>query len=193
MKVFKDMKIQVLLTIIFISSAACSTVKIESNRDPNYREKFDNIYVYIKASPRSESFLSTNFDQFFIEALKRDSIRIMFYSTKKLDLETESPEKKAVENNFTILLSIIQVESTTFYNTGGLYGNGVNLATVPYVASLFEASIYDLRTNKRIWRANIDVGGDQFYAKSARVEKLANELVAQLRRDWFIKSKSKQN
>lgn len=157
--------------------SGCVSTKIESNRDASYTGSVERLFVFVSTGAREQ-----NVAQLFATAIEQElapyDIPTKARVRDPLALEGEELITEEVEAfGPSALLVLTQTEAGTFINGGG---GGTNSA-------VFDASLIDVESERRVWRASIKASRDRIYATERQsANNLAEKIVEKLVEDGLL-------
>lgn len=168
---FMKQKSLLIYTILFSVFYSCTTVKIASNKADNYHKKLSKVFVLIETDEKASKF-SNAFATKLMTALKKQNIDGRFVQKTTLSLETDKEylqkiEKFAPKQLVTIKQTAISYKTPSILNS-----------------IIFEINIIDYKTNKIIWKGELDVYGQ--VGLNDTINKSLKEFLKKLKKDKLL-------
>ena len=154
----------------------CST-KIASNKATDFSEKITKLFIIVKGTETSQSFLDKLTENFGAH-LAENGIPYQKFQMEALSLESEEDiQKKVVEFGPNLVMMISQTESRRTTNGGfspGFNGPGFGFGggTSAVTGATFDIKLYRPGSQNPVWRGNLKADAQFGLASSA---KKANE------------------
>lgn len=192
---FRTRILTVVVLIVAFAMTACTSTEVVSNKDPDYDRTIESLYIYSEVSDELEGLEMTSMQR-MIMALKTGQVDVeiehLAYKEDGPSLEEKSETdgisfETAREFGATQVLKFTEEDRSEVRrrgsvnpNTGFMTGGGTDQTYK------FDASLYDVKTEKRIWRANVTTEGTEMTAQSAEGRTLAKKLIEQLVEDGLL-------
>jgi hypothetical protein len=160
-----------IFAMLFYVLYSCTTVKVVSNKAGNYHQKLSKVFVLIKSEVKAAKFSNT-FATKLMSAFKEHHIQGEFTQRHSLSLETdaeylEKVKKFAPKQLMTIKQTAINLRAPSIINT-----------------IVFEIQILDSKTNKIIWKGELDIYGQ--VGLEDTIDKSLKRLIKKLTKDELI-------
>lgn len=176
----------------------CTSTEVISNKDPNFHRQIDNLYVASRVSESLDAYETSALDAlartFGGQSLKvlatADPLPGEDASSEDIEAASVIPFEKARTNGMTTLL-VIEERDQDASSVGGppvMGANGMWMgggAGVKQVYSL-NASLYDVESEKRVWRAEIESKGEEYSTQSKEGRVMAESLMAKFVEDGLL-------
>jgi len=161
---------------VLLLGCACARVNVETSKRRGYEKKLDRtIVAFIGMERFGDSYQQMLHERTIAEFAKR-GVAVAFATFDRLSLdETPSFDAQAKEFRASTALIVYRTEGTI----DSLSGQIVNAE--------FDAQLFDLALQKRVWRAAIRYGsGGGFTTDSQRVDKLVGGIADALAADGLL-------
>lgn len=171
----------VALSLAFVTSG-CVTAKIESQRDGAFNKEITRVYVY-SSLRMDDQDLAEAFSRAIESELGLQGIAAVAQVKDPLALDEEDIVTDDVATFApTVILELTQTEASAVRTS-----QGPGMGFTQSDKAVYDASLYDLETRKRVWRAQVSTSRDAFMTtQDAAADKLAKKIVAQLVEDGLI-------
>lgn len=181
--------------ILLIISTACTSTNISSKvADPNYDKKIEGIFYALYFTEDIDKALPA----FSEETAKHLELNSIEYEIKKFgffdnpdEFVLDSLYQDSKEQGLSHLLVVseesmeVNKSSNPGYFSGGMYVGGGSTKTIIHGLNGF---LYDVETQKELWRSKIEVKSGSFGNSKQTGRSLARELLEQLSEDDLLES-----
>ena len=157
--------------------SGCVSTKIQSNRDASFTGTVERLYVLASVAEREQG-MANLFTTAIEQHLAAHGVPARAHVRDPLALEGEELVTREVEAfGPSAILVLTQTESSAMISGAG---GGTNSA-------VFDASLFDTESERRIWRASIKASRDRIYATEQQgARNLAEKIVEKLAEDGLL-------
>lgn len=167
---FNPAWLAVALAMIFV--AGCTSISLESNKDPASVRTLRRVFILISASDTKDQTLATSLETAFRECFTNATPVVEVAITSPLDLDEHALTSRMVRFTPDAVLTVSAKSRVV-----DTYGN--------YPRIVYDASLFDPIAKKRIWRASIENAGST-EVMDWRMREMAEKIVQQLHQDGFL-------
>ncbi len=164
----------VAVTIVLLMFAGCATVSVNSVRDPSFSNSIHKLFIIVNHGQIDD--IDKAYTPYLVEALKdefsRKSVETMIQMANPLALDDSALFAGIGTYKPDGVLAIVA--------TGGVAGPYGGMRKIIYNVSLF-----DPLTKKRVWRARIDASGGEA-VQERRMRIMAHDLVMRLDQEKLL-------
>lgn len=176
------MRLAAVVLCLALVSSGCVTAKIESQRDDSFEKEITRVYVY-SSLRMDDQELAEAFSLAIESELGLQGIAAQPQVKDPLALDEEDMVTGEVATFApTVILELTQTEASSVQTS-----HGPGMGFTQSDRAVYDASLYDAVTRKRVWRAQVSTSRDAFMTtQDAAASKLAKKIVAQLVEDGLI-------
>ena len=171
-----NMKDNIKTIILFLILSSCATVKIESNKSPEFKDKISKLLVIEKGANEAKVFFK-RFNIEFSNALFLNSVERKIIIIEPLSLESEKDFIKKNSNEFNpqYILFINQIESRKIVNNPFGINNGRSIEN----GGGFDVMLINPKNEKILWRSNMSADGVTFLREAGKTasEQLLKKMI----------------
>jgi hypothetical protein len=165
------------LSIILGLAGCATTTKIISNKDPEYNEKLERVFIISQIEDTFNQAFAYTFNQSMSSGFKLSGVDATINEVSRLELNPGFYLKKAEEYEAKTLMTIHFTGSGTYYYSDDL------------TSAEFDVSLINMKTEKRVWRAKVNYSrGSAFRSDEERAETLATGILNKLKEDGLIEA-----
>lgn len=179
-----------LLCTTFVLTGCATSAEVTSNKDETFTETLDELLVIVQVDPPHED-LGDAFQESIAAELASVGVSVQTRRISALELDEAAVIRAAEASPYPIVMTFTQSGSGKDVRSGmvpsAMPGGGMMTLTSSSNEYAFEASIYHMNLDKRVWRAHVDAKEDGTYGtqgKSGR--KVAKKLAEKLQEDGLI-------
>jgi hypothetical protein len=164
---------------IILGLAGCATTKIISNKDPEYNEKLERVFIISQLEATLEQDFANAFHKSISSGFKLSGINVAITEVSELELGPGDLLKQAGEFEAKTLMTI--------QFAGGK--KSMDYGIVQIIEARFDVSLINMKTEKRVWRADV-----KFYPREVttpieeQAETLATGILNKLKEDGLIEA-----
>ncbi|PEN14220.1 hypothetical protein CRI94_04050 [Longibacter salinarum] len=180
--------------------AACTSAEVVSKKDPDYAGTVERLHLQTAISSDLEGLAQRASEKIRLSLVSYGIGTTVQHRAYTPDSKEESeggprlekekalvvPYEKArsVDASHVLLIEEkSQSESTTYAPPTGPTGG---MASTTHQSYVFEASLYDVNLQKRIWRADVTAKGTKTTSQSMEGEVMADKMVERLAEDRLL-------
>ncbi len=170
----------ILLLLPILSS--CVSTKIDSQRDESFVKEIKRVYVYSSVR-MDEQALAQAFSQVILPQFGSYGIMARSQVRDPLALDEEgfvTDEVEAFNPDVILVLTQTNASATRTWNPG-------SMSFHDSAEAVYDVSLYDPETDKRIWRAQISTSRDALMtSQEGAAKKIAEKIINQMAVDRLI-------
>ena len=162
--------------------SGCVTAKIESQRDSSFDKDISRVYVHSTFGMEDQE-LAAKFSNAILHEFSTLGITTRTAESDPLALEEQDVVAEAIaEFAPTVVLMLNQTERGTSVTPGAPGAPGTMSSEAVY-----DASLYDAETMRRVWRAQVSTSGDaNLTTADGTAKKLAATIAKRMQEDGLI-------
>lgn len=157
---------------IVLLCAGCTSVKLQSTKDPAAVRKVNRLFVLINQGETENQKLSGELIDQFRNSLSNSPVLLEFSIISPLELDERVHDVKIKQFEAD---SVLAIRVTTFIVSE--YGG--------YPTIIYDVSLFDSEMKKRLWRGSVNNSGGTALM-SRRMREMAEAIVTQLKKDGFL-------
>jgi hypothetical protein len=152
--------------------AGCTSVSLQSSKDASAVRKTDRLFIIINQDDVKKQQLAKSLAVSFQGCFTNGAPIVEMSVLSPLDLDESAVDRRVRDFHADTVL-IVSLKTFIIDETGG------------YPNMVYDASLYEASTHKRIWRAAINNSGSTDLM-DRRMREMAEKIVQQLRQDGFL-------
>jgi hypothetical protein len=157
---------------VLLLGAGCTSVKLQSTKDPAAVRKIDRLFVLINQGETDNPKLSSELVDHFRNSLSNSPVKLEFSIMSSLELDEQIHDAKIKQFEAEAVL-VIRVTTFIVSEFGG------------YPTIIYDVSLFDPELKKRLWRGSVNNSGGTALM-NRRMREMAEAIVSQLKMDGFL-------
>jgi hypothetical protein len=188
-------RLPLFLAVLALLLTACTSTKVTSNLDPSYDNTLDGLVLIVTRFTDDRARFEATFKEDVATKLwaRGAQARFMAQAAKRLELEADSTTATPYAHARSLDAMAILVITEEGYDESwngtapvmgptGVWTGGASLDQ----QYRLDASLYDVASERRVWRAEVVTKGDMYTSKSAEAKSMTKKLIEQLAEDGLL-------
>lgn len=186
-------------------ASACTSTEVTSTKDANYSTLVENLYLSSSISDALDDFEAealATFDTSLTRASVAVHVQVLEASEASeasgaSSAQVDVPFDSAQATDAVALLQIVERSRDETFDPGSsmptagggtmMVGGGTNQTYI------FDASLYDLESKERVWRAEVETTGDESSSQEKEGRVMAREVMQKLVMDGILPTRLMQH